>query len=411
MCKSAADRLPTKATVLGAGPAGLAAAIALARRGFGVTVIEQSRELGGSGAGLQITPNGMNVLRALGLGDAVAKIGTPASKVEIRDFRKGRLLFELDLESYRRGGQCCYYVVHRADLVRELADVACELGVRTRVGKMVSEILPGVHGIKCKFEDGTIHATPFLVGADGIGSIVRVKLNGNEAQPATSHLVWRSTPASENIGQPLPLGTIRVTVGPGRHVVNYHLGRRSQLNLVAVMRLSPAGAESHANSWSEDDLPKAFADFGGMIPEIIGSCKTASVYRLGEGRVARNWWDDRIVLVGDALHPLLPFIAQGANFGFEDAWVLAREVGRCESLAEGFAAFQKAREYRVREAARNAVRQGRNYHLSNPLVRVSAHLSLEWGGKLFPGLVTRNMNRLFKTDVVSEGQGASKTTG
>ena len=381
-------------TVLGGGVAGLAVAIALARRGAQVTVLEQAAEIREVGAGLQISPNGVAVLCALGLGDELARIGTRAQAAELRDGIGGGTVLRLDLARHRP--QQPFYFLHRADLIAMLAAAARAAGVRILLLQQIGEVTLGDHPPRLTTAQGALSEAPLLIGADGLHSKVRAALNGQVAPFFTHQVAWRALIPGRAAEAPVA----EVFMGPGRHIVSYPLRGGTLRNIVAVEERHRWAEES----WSATDDPLALRlAFEGFAPRVQGwleQVEEVNLWGLFRHPVAARWYGHGAVILGDAAHPTLPFLAQGANMALEDAWVLAAELARHDSAGAAFAAYQLAREARVTRIVAAATANARNYHLRGP-VRSLAHLGLRLGGALAPGLALRKFDWLYDLDVTA----------
>jgi len=375
-------------TVLGAGIAGLAVARALALRGAGVTVLEQADAIREVGAGLQISPNGAAVLRALGLGEALDKAGMAAEAVILHDGLTDDPVLRLDLAG--RG----FRLVHRADLIALLAAGAREAGVQIRLLQKIDSIdLTGPRPVLVTSQ-GTRSEPALLIGADGLHSRLRAALNGPAVPFFTNQVAWRAVLPAEPGSAPVA----EVHMGPGRHLVSYPMRGGTLRNIVAVEERSRWTEES----WSlRDDPMEVRLAFAGFSPRVRGWLDgIEDVHRWGLFRhpVARRWHDARSVILGDATHPTLPFLAQGANMALEDAWVLAQSLATHDTPSAAFAAFQTTRAPRCARIVAASGANARVYHLRSPW-RDAAHLGLRQGGRVAPGLALSRLDWLYWHDV------------
>ncbi|MWD29797.1 FAD-dependent oxidoreductase [Aquicoccus sp. SCR17] len=380
--------------VVGAGIGGLAVALALRQRGADVTLLEQSERIAEVGAGLQISPNGGAVLRALGLGEAIPRLGLRARAVCLRDYRHGKQVFRLNLDTAEEAPG--YWFFHRADLIGLLASAARAAGVRVRLLQKVARLFPGSRpGLETASGAGL--EADLVIGADGIHSVVRPALNGVAAPFFTRQAAWRAV-VPNLTGHP---PHARVHMGPGRHVVSYPLRGGRLVNLVAVREQAEWVEESWSHRDDPDVLRAAFADFCPEVHSLFGGLEEVGYWGLFRHPVARIWQRDGVALLGDAAHPTLPFLAQGANMALEDAWVLGRELAAARHKGEGLARYQMAREARVRRVVSTADGNAWKYHLGFPPLRLAAHLGMRLAGTVMPGRMQRQFDWLYLHDVTA----------
>ncbi|ETX14555.1 monooxygenase [Roseivivax halodurans JCM 10272] len=381
-------------TVVGGGIAGLATATALARRGARVELLERAAELREVGAGLQITPNGLAVLRALGLEDGLEP-APRAAAVSLRDYRAGREVLRLDLAA--RGLSDGYRFVHRGDLVALLGQAARAAGVTIRTGVLVDGVTPGEPPQISVSVSDKASPTDLVIGADGLHSVVRPVLDGPRAPRFTGQVAWRAV--VENVTDHPP--EARVHMGPGRHVVSYPLRGGRFVNLVAVKEQRTWVAEGWQHEDDAHNLRHAFRRFGGDTARLLAAAERPGLWGLFRHPVAAKWHGTGLALVGDAAHPTLPFLAQGANMALEDAWVLADALESEGSLAERLHAYQTRRHARTVRVVETADGNAWKYHLRLPGLRLAAHAVLHLAGRLAPGRVMSGFDWLYGHDVTS----------
>lgn len=380
-------------TILGAGIAGLTLARALAQRGARVTILEQSTALGEVGAGIQIAPNGTAVLRALDLGGALAASGMQANAVRLLDGRNGAGVVTLDLT--RRSLDRDYFFLHRADLIDLLAR---DLGAQIEFGVQVASVdLSGDMPVMI-LKDGTRRAAGILIGADGIHSRLRAALNSDDQAVFTGQVAWRATIPGEGAKAG---HAVEVFMGAGCHLVSYPLRGGRLRNIVAVQERRAWVDESWSKSANPADLRAAFAGFCPKVQDWLAQVEQASEWGLFRHPIAAHW--GRVLpkgaafILGDAAHPTLPFLAQGACMGIEDAWVLAETLGAYPDALGHYQALRASRVARIIAAA-NA--NARNYHLSG-VARMVGHSALRTLGWAAPDLMLRRFDWLYGTDVTS----------
>jgi len=381
-----------KVTVLGAGIAGLAVARALALRGAEVTVYEQADAIREVGAGLQISPNGVRVLRALGLGEGFAAIAPRAEAVELIDGRGGAPVARMSLA---RGE---YRFVHRGALIGLLAEGARAAGVRFRFLQTVERVDLGDHPPRFVTAQGGRVEADLLIGADGLHSKLREALNGAAMPFFTHQVAWRATIPAEPDAAPVA----QVFMGQGRHLVSYPLGGGLR-NIVAVEERRRWVEES----WNLADDPLTLRSaFAGFCPRVRGwleAVEAPMLWGLFRLPVAVRWQGHGAVILGDAAHPTLPFLAQGAVMALEDAWVLAERLARHETPGAAFASYKAARAPRCARIVEAANANARNYHLGG-LRRAVAHTGLRAVSALAPGALLNRFAWVHEFDA-TEGAG------
>jgi salicylate hydroxylase len=365
--------------IIGGGIGGLTAALAFARQGATVTVHEQAPAITEVGAGLQITPNGARALNALGLSDALDRTGVPADAVQPMDARTGRAIARFDLT----GQTPPYRFLHRADLIGLLAQACADHGVRIALGARIDAVTPnGLAGAN------------LTIGADGLHSVVRPLLNSAAAPFFTGQVAWRAVISAVSVDP-----VAQIWMAPKRHIVTYPLPG-DRLNIVAVQERSTWAAEGWHHADDPANLRSAFADCAPALRDLLARVDTTNLWGLFRHPVAEHWHSNQIALLGDAAHPTLPFLAQGANLAIEDAFVLAWITNAQPDLAQALKAYQSARRPRVARAIAAANANARNYHLSGVQRRV-AHLGLKTLGQIAPDAFINRLGWLYDHDVTS----------
>lgn len=364
-----------RVAVVGGGIGGLTAALAFARKGAKVTVYEQAPALTEVGAGLQITPNGAVALRALGLGPALDAGGVAAQAVVPTDGITGRPIARFDLTGRD------YRFFHRADLIDALAAACAAAGVTVVLGRRIEDV-------------ARVPGDPVLVvGADGVKSRLRAALNPQDAPFFTGQVAWRCL-----VDAPHP-PEARIWMLPGRHVVTYPLPG-GRVNVVAVQERAAFAADG----WHHADDPRAmmaaFADACPALRDFLAAATGVNLWGLFRYPVAACWQDGSVALLGDAAHPTLPFLAQGANLAIEDAYTLTLACDRDASLVKALLTYQATRRPRVVRAIEAANANARKYHLSGVSRRV-AHAGLRAIGLVAPDAFLGRLSWLYDYDVTA----------
>ncbi len=363
--------------VAGAGIGGLTAALALAAQGFRVVVLEKAERLEEVGAGLQLSPNASRILIGLGLQPRLAARAVIPEAVSLMSARTGAEITRLPLgeaASLRAGAP--YWVVHRADLQAALqGEVNAHPDIELRLGCQFEDVAPHAKGLSVLQRSGSFRQPELalaLVGADGIWSAVRHHLFP-QVQPRFSGLIaWRGTFDTTQLPREQTSRRIQLWMGANAHLVAYPISGGRQTNLVAVV---PGTWNSPGWSAQADarELKNAFSEAGWpnttrMMIGVVDDWKKWALFTLPDGG---EWTQGTIALLGDAVHAMLPFAAQGAGMAIEDAAVLAKCLGESggetpASLASALRRYARLRRARVARVQRAARQQGRIYHLWGP---------------------------------------------
>jgi salicylate hydroxylase len=282
-----------------------------------------------------------------------------------------------------------------------LAAGAAEAGVELHLGTQVAAVEPAGEGLRLDTGRGEAMAE-IVVAADGIRSGLRAA-HVTEVPPRfTGHVAWRGLVAADRAPPELLRPVARVTMGPGRHLVTYPLRGARLVNFVAVEER----AEWVAEGWNARDDPaslgRAFAGWGGAAGALLAAVDECWLWGLYDHAPLRRWSRGGLVLLGDACHPMLPFLAQGATMALEDAWVLADALDLAEEPERGLMAYEAARLPRTARVQRAAARSGRIYHLG-PGLRGPAQAALRGLSAVAPALLAARFDWLFGGDVTGAG--------
>lgn len=369
--------------IAGAGIGGLSAALALLGRGFDVRVYEQAPVLAEIGAGLQISANGTEILDQLGVLDLAKEIACEPTGKQIRLWSTGQTwkLFDLGATSVERYGYP-YLMIHRADLhgllfeaVRKQYPDAIKTGARCTGFRQSDD-----GEVTILFADGTAATADVLIGADGVHSAIRQALFGPDRPQFTGCMAWRGLVPMERLPERLraPIGTN--WIGPGGHVVMYPLRRGELLNFVGIVERDDWTGESWTDAGSRTECAADFKDWHPDIHEIIANIDTPYKWALIGRDPLPKWTDGRVTLLGDACHPTLPFLAQGANMALEDGLVLARCLEKYDTAPMALKHYEAARIERTTKIVRGSADNAKRFH--NPTLAeaagAQAYVDREW---------------------------------
>ncbi|GAA5232620.1 hypothetical protein FOZ76_00970 [Verticiella sediminum] len=351
--------------VVGAGIGGLCAAALLVRRGFQVEVFEQATALGEIGAGLQISPNGVKVLRTVGLGEALELAGVRPRRLTMRDWKTGLVVSSTGIDGdFERAYGAPYYHVHRADLLAMLGQAA--VGATLRTGCAVLSVEDDGEGALVRTASGA-ERFDAVIGADGIHSVVRRALHADQAPRFTGNVAFRAlVPADDALRRRVERDAT-IWMGPGGHVVHYFVRSARLLNIVAVYETDRWTDESWTQPAQVAELVDCFRGWNRSLLDVLGRAGQCNRWALYDRDPLSAWGRGRITLLGDAAHPMLPFLAQGAVMAIEDACVLADALATQADTAQALRRYESARVGRTSRLQLAARAQGESMHRSGAL--------------------------------------------
>jgi 6-hydroxynicotinate 3-monooxygenase len=339
---------PLTVAIIGAGMGGLATAAALRRIGITVTVYEQASRFARLGAGIQIGCNAMKVLRVLGLEDRLRSQSFYPRSWNNRDWRTGEVKFDMIFgEAAEAKFGAPYLLAHRGDLHAALASAVPEDCIK--LGHKLVGLDQAGDGVRLTFANSATAIADAVVGADGVHSAVRDMLFGASAMDFTGRIAYRTTYPAALLGG-YKIDDCTKWWGEDRHIVIYYVKPdRSEVYFVT----SQPEPEFRIESWSAKgdvtELRKAFAGFSDEVQRVLAACPDVHKWAIVDRASLDRWADGTVTLLGDACHPMTPYMAQGAAMAIEDAAVLSRCLDGVEreGVAEAFRRFETTRSERT----------------------------------------------------------------
>jgi 2-polyprenyl-6-methoxyphenol hydroxylase-like FAD-dependent oxidoreductase len=364
--------------IAGGGIAGLSAALGLARAGFGARLFEQAPAFEEVGAGLQMSPNGVRALQHLGAWEAVEPSCVIPSEIHVRDGISGVILHRVRLgKTFEERYGAPYRVCHRADLLAGLVSAARQVpAIELHPGRRaVSARTDSTHFLA--FADGSEVSGRAIVAADGIRSVLRQQICGTVAPVDRGHTIFRALLALKSLPPEIETDCVTIWLCPGAHVVHYPVSNWRNFNIVAAVE--SAGPDSGWGMRSESrDVAPLFSRTAEDLQGLVAAPSSWLRWQGADLPELPRWSNENTVLVGDAAHATLPFLAQGAVMALEDSCVLSRELAS-GSAAAAFRRYEAIRKPRTSLIQAQSRRQGQIYHASGAAA-VARNVALRLAG-------------------------------
>jgi salicylate hydroxylase len=352
--------------IIGGGIGGMALAGALAKFGIDFHLFERAPAFSEIGAGVQVTPNAVKVIRALGLWSDLRDVSFLPQSIVGRDWKSGVENFRTPLidECPRLYG-AEFFHTHRADLHRILHSIAPAASLHLSSPCISIQETGGA--ATAKFADGTEFQADILVGADGIHSVVRKSLFGDIPPRFTGNMCWRALIPFEG-EQPLDFVSPDSSfwLGPKGHVVTYYVRSGRAVNLVAIRETDSWVEESWNVPSDREELATGFPNWHPKLQTLFSRAEAVFKWGLFDRDPMPRWSSKRITLVGDAAHPMLPFLSQGAAMAIEDAYVLARVLAQATDAAQALKQYEMLRMPRTSRVQLESRKRGATYHIDSP---------------------------------------------
>lgn len=357
--------------VVGGGIGGCATALMLARHGIEVVLLEQADELGEIGAGIQLGPNAFRMFDVLGITAEVTKTVVYPEHLSMIDGITGEPVTRMRLGApfEARFGKP-YGVIYRADLHAVLVE-ACRRhsGIRLLTGQKLVRYEDNGKDVLVETESQETYRGAGLIGCDGLWSKVRAQMLGDGKPRVSGHIAYRAVLPTAEVPSALRLNDMTLWAGPRNHLVQYPLRCGELTNLVAVFH-----SDRYVEGWdAKADLDELQARFSNACPQVkalLGKIDTWRMWVLCDRDPVRTWSDGRVTLLGDAAHPMLQYMAQGAAMAMEDAVTIAYHVAKAPSLSEAFMRYQDERYLRCGRVQLTARLYGEVYHSSGVAAEV-----------------------------------------
>jgi salicylate hydroxylase len=351
-------------SIVGAGIAGLTLAGMLARDGIGCTVYEQAPWLGAVGAGIQVAPNASRILHRLGLAERLSRVAVRPMAIEMRRWDDNQVLARTAL------GPLCehfygapYYTLHRADLHDALRGLVP--AGRIRLAHRAASVSTVDGQAVLRFEDGSVAESDLVIGADGIHSVIRDSLVSDQPRPSGQSIYRALIPADRLYflrGEP----KVVLWLGPEQHAVCYPVAAGRYISFGATAPAGDWNVESWSAQGNAEELRAAYQGWHPNVQRIIEAADSVSRWALHDREPVENWVGDRVAIVGDAAHAMLPFLAQGANQAIEDAAALAGFLRLSPNdLGGALHSYQEARKPRTAQMQRLSLANATVLHLAD----------------------------------------------
>ena len=341
---------PARISIVGGGIGGLTAALALQYFGYRVSVFEQARELREIGAGVAISPNAMHALNFLGVGERVAAEAGPAEPYVTRHFQTGEVLRIRVGNDYVERFGAAYHQVHRVDLQTALAstvrrnDPDCVF-----LDHCFEAFTQDSERVVARFTNGKTFASDVLIGCDGGASKVRAHVFGDDLVNYTGQVAFRALLPMTNVPPSIQEHPFAMFIGPNRFLLHYPLRHRTIMNVIAVGREPAWQEEGWRIPATVEEFTNLYSDLYPAALQLIRAIPPGTLFKWGlrDREPLQQYCKGRVVMLGDAAHPMTPFLGQGACMAIEDAMVLGRAFGTAGTFQEAFSLYESARKERA----------------------------------------------------------------
>ena len=385
-----------KIGILGGGIGGLALSISLKKFGHQVTVFEQSRTISTFGAGVQLSPNGLRVLNKLGVKAQTNLFAYSPERIVLINGQNNRQISEIKLagSAFKRY-QANFLQIHRSDLIKILYDTAVDLGVEFNFGN-VAVIGSTDENTSIICVDKRNFEFDVAIGADGVHSSTRESFFKGSKPSFLGQVAYRTTIPLEKVGRNFCIPEVKIFLGPRQHIVLYPLLSRSLLNIVFCQDVSQWSSDGWSVPADISEVVQNFKNFKG-IDKLLNEISSVHKWGLFGYSNPIRWNLGTVALLGDACHPMLPYLAQGANQALEDAlslgYFLSPNLGI--PIPKALEEYSKNRRDRVVKVQKASLRNAKLYHLTRGPVRFTSHLGLKLISSVAPNFLLSQLDWLY----------------
>lgn len=386
-----------KALVVGAGIGGLSAALALAKSGWSVTIFEKSTTIKEIGAGVQISPNGMKVLNALGVTPLIENSLYEPEHLEVRFGSSGRKVFSVPLKEVAPSRWGARYIqAHRNDLIQALLTTLKNyINVQIITGAIVDSYINGSSDVSITIKNQKSEFGDLLIGADGLNSAIRDQMHGSSSPNYTGYAAWRFTVPEKLLNQNTTPVNSCVWVGEDKHIVVTRINSGKTINFVGVVKRESLIKESWNLKGAKEALTKDFKNWNPVVENIISCSDKIYLGGLYNRAPLKSWTDNKTVLIGDAAHPMLPSMAQGASQALEDTSALInclKEGSTIESSIKKFFLYRNSRVSKIQTRSRDNLNL---FHLNKIHKKILYYGGLWLLNQTYPELIHRKQDWIY----------------
>ena len=386
--------------ISGAGVAGLSSAIFLSRLGMNVNIFERSNTIEDQGNGVQISPNGYKILEAINVSKRMLQYAYLPENVHVRDGYSGKIELSFPVKKLSEEiWEGKYLNIKRFDLVRELkTELLHNKLAKIYFGKHVLRYEQSSKGVTIFFQDGSKVSGDLLIGADGIFSKIAHQMFSGDKFLYSGNVAWRALIKVTEMEDPIISNNNCIWVGPKKHAVTTVLGGGNFINFVGITK-KPFNPKA---LYPKNYKTIALSDFRGWNKQLVSIIEAADIvhqWPIYKARYFSKWSDGKVVIIGDAAHPMVPSMAQGASQALEDAAVLAQTLKNSLNVEKSFQIFYESRINRTRKVQAISLRNLITFHISNYFIRKLIYIGARVMTKITKKFLVNRLNSIYSYTV------------